>query len=262
MRCRFRCRAYGERYVYDPTHGCFSRLLQGHWQSVQTKRRLLAWSVHAPDEREAQVSDLTSPFQAPQRPAAQSAPSAKERPRWTAPDPDELARTITYLQAMSDQRYSDEMARVVISPEREDPDGTLIAAFRSAELVNRSVVAADFLVARTNTVMRELSPEDASNKAKQAGRAAFRDKIGRERSILRNILNGLKAQRGILDNAPNPRRRAQERLAQLNLKGDVPQGTFNRLLEEEKQKVVDRKRAAKAEAKQRAREAKAAARRS
>lgn len=190
--------------------------------------------------------------------ATPSRPATK-RPTAT---PEEIAEAIAFLDALPAREFDQALADSIMSPPTEDdvyghdsPDPisqpAAEAAFRDPKLLARSVVAASNLLNETRSVLRNRAGADASNKDLRRRTDAFINQVNREREVLRQIAAGLKAQRGILDNSPNPRARAAERLISLNMQGDVPKGTFRALLEEEKQKVKDaedaRKRARKAE---------------
>jgi hypothetical protein len=165
-------------------------------------------------------------------------------------DPEVLQRTIQMLAAESDDRFSEALADCIMDPVQEE-----VEAFRSPELIVRSVAAARYLIDHVNTIMRTRSGPDASSKDLRRRTEAFRNKVGRERRLLEEIQRSLELQRGIIRNAPNPRARAMKRLWQLNLAGDVPMGTAARLLEEEQEKVVIAKREARRAAKEAARAA-------
>lgn len=118
-----------------------------------------------------------------------------------------------------------------------DPDPTETAAFRSDELAFKSLAAARYLIDNANTVMRRRR----RGSQEQRGTERFMQTVGRERRILENITNGIRAKNGMLPNTPNPRQRALRRLASENLAGDVPKGRFRDLIEEEIQVDKDRK---------------------
>lgn len=79
-------------------------------------------------------------------------------------------------------------------------------------------------------------------------------KVGHERRLLELRVNGIRAEKGLLPNAPNPRQRALRRLASENLAADVPKGRFRQLVEEEQEVDRERKRAAKKQRQQERRE--------
>lgn len=180
-------------------------------------------------------------------------------------DPAEVERTIKILAAEPDDRYASSLADCVMDADKKDPELREIvaieqAAFRSPELVARSVIAARYLIDHVNTVIRTRTGPEASSNEVRRRTEAFRNKVGRERRLLEEIQRSLELQKGIIRNAPNPRARAMKRLWQLNLAGDVPQGTANRLLAEEEAKVVEAKREARRQAKEAARAARSEAR--
>lgn len=166
---------------------------------------------------------------------------------------DGVADLIAMFAAESDDRFAQALADCIMDPVADE-----VAAFRSPELVARSAVAAKYLIDHVNTVMRTRAGADASNKDLRRRTEVFRNKVGRERAILATIINEAEARKGIIRNAYNPRRRAEKRLYQLALQGDVPAGTAQRLLAEEQERAVEIKREARREAKERARQARAA----
>lgn len=185
--------------------------------------------------------------------------SETPKPPRIEPSQELIDQVVARLQAVLDERafanlLADSIKRKVDSEER----AALQAAFRDPRLINRSVAAADYLTSSTNAQMRAIERElgDGSDRSLRERTAAFQNMVGQERQLLRRVLSGLKAQRGFPDNAPNPRRRAMNRLVTENMRGDVPKGRFRELLEEEEERDREAKRAAK----QRALEAKRAAR--
>ena len=161
-------------------------------------------------------------------------------------------------ELVDEQKYAQSLAASITKPIETEYDAAVQAAFRDPRLINRSVIAADFLMARANNDIKRREGEGA--KALQHRTIYYKDRVGRERNILKSILRGEKAKRGILDVAPNPRARAMERLVSINMRADIPKGLFAQLVAEEEEKVRAAKRKAKQEAKERAKAAKAAAR--
>ena len=167
----------------------------------------------------------------------------------------EYVETLSNL--VDEEKFAQKLADTVMTPVEDEHDAAIIAAFRDPRLINRSVAAANYLVTRANNDMRRRVGPDASNKDLARRTAAYLAMVGRERQILKDILKGLKATRGILDASPNPRERTKERVYQSLLAGKVITPTRAReILEEEEEKVRAEKRAAK----KRAAEAKKAAR--
>jgi hypothetical protein len=191
---------------------------------------------------------LADSIMSPQAPTAERL-AATERPdllAWAARvhapvrpgDSDDVIRT-AIVQA---HKVIDEMA----AEER--------AAFRSPELAVRAQAAAKFLIDNVNTDIRRSAGE--SNKAWEGRAARYRNRVGYEHRILNEVVAGLYAQQGRLDNRPNPRRRAQERLWSLVLAGQpVGKDTLRELLADEEHKIEVRK----AEEKERRRQMKRAA---
>ncbi|MGL5816640.1 MAG: hypothetical protein ACRCYR_03685 [Phycicoccus sp.] len=168
-------------------------------------------------------------------------------------DQAEVERQIVLLAALSDDRFADALADNIMDPV---PDET--AAFRSAELVKRSEAACSFLIQGAAARVSDLykgADADARNKRRRVEH--FKNKMAYERAILRTIITESDARNGLLRNRQNPRARAMKRLAQLNLAGDVPRGTYRRLLDEETEKDAERRRQQKREARVLAKEKRA-----
>lgn len=127
-------------------------------------------------------------------------------------DPVLLDRTITQLQALTDQAYAQSLADCVVDPEPVEH-----AAYRSDELAERSLAAAVFLVNTTNSLMKNGPSRD--DPAWVHRTQHFLNRIGMERRLLGTIVDGMYARQGRVKNAPNPRRRAQERLWNLVMSG-------------------------------------------
>jgi hypothetical protein len=164
------------------------------------------------------------------------------------------------LELVDEHKYAQALADTVMTPVKTNLDAAKVMAFRDPRLINRSVVAANFLIARVNSDMKHRVGEDASNAELARRTEAYRAMIGRERQILKAILAGLKAQRGILDSSPNPRARTKERVYQLLLAGKtVTPDRARQILDEEEEKVRTARRRAKQAAKDAAREARAQA---
>lgn len=167
------------------------------------------------------------------------------------PSSDEVADLIRQFSALTEDRFAEALADCVMDPIHEE-----VQAFRSPELVARSLAAARYNIDHVNTVMSTREGPAASNTRLRRATLAFRNKMGRERRILESIVAEAELRKGIIRNAPNPRARAMKRLWQLNLMGDVPAGTAAQLLEEEIEKAAEAKRAARRAQKDAARAAK------
>lgn len=163
-----------------------------------------------------------------------------ERPAATAPTPDEIAARIAELvalEASDPTTFAEDLADNIMEPLELDT-----RAFRSDELAFKSLAAAKYLIDRAN----EQARRHRANSAKQRATIAFRQKVAREGRILENVVNGIKARNGILPAAPNPRRRAKERLWSEAMKGDaIPAGRWREILDEEIEKDRERKKQAK-----------------
>lgn len=159
-------------------------------------------------------------------------------------DPALVADTIAYLTGQSDDRFGQALADNIMEPDEVETE-----AFRSPELVGRSLIAARSLLDHVNTVMRTREGPEASNKDLRRRTEIFRNKVGRERRILESIVAEAGMRRGIIRNAPNPQARALRRLKQLHL------AEFQELKREEEARIAEERREARRQAKQAAREA-------
>lgn len=107
--------------------------------------------------------------------------------------------------------FADRLATNVL-----DPDPVETEAFFSKDLAYKSLVAARYLIQHANSykVRRRRGSQ------KQLATEVFVQKVGRERSLLQNAVNGYLALDGRLPAQPNPRRRAEKRLWNLALRGE------------------------------------------
>ena len=170
------------------------------------------------------------------------------RPEPPVVDPAEVQRLVvqlTALEAQNPRAFAESLADNIMEP---DPAETL--AFRSEELVAKSLVAARYLIDNTNSVMASRRRGTDLHKRTEL----FRNAVGRERRLLQSILDGMRARDGVLPTAPNPRGRAMRRLVNENLVGDVPKGRFRELVIEETENDKAKRAAAK-EARKKARKA-------
>lgn len=171
-----------------------------------------------------------------------------------AVDPAELEQMIHQLEVLSDTAYAESLADCVM-----DPDPVEQAAFRSDPLAERSLAAAIFLIENVNAQIRRNEGESAAGWKHRAEH--FRSRVGMERRLLGTVVDGIYARQGRIKNAPNPRRRAQERLVNLVLKGEtVDVDTWRGLLEDERLREIERKRLDKERRKRLAKERKQAGR--
>lgn len=154
-------------------------------------------------------------------------------------------RELVDLEKRDRNAFAEALADNIMEPDPVETD-----AFRSDDLAFQSLAAARYLIDNANTVLRRRR----RGSKEQRGTERFMQAVGRERRILENIVNGMRARKGMLPNAPNPRQRALRRLATENLQGDVPKGRFRDLVIEEQQIDKDRKREQK-KARQEARRA-------
>lgn len=166
-------------------------------------------------------------------------------------DPTELRRLIDQfvaLEASDSKAFAEALADNIMEP---DPAET--AALRSEELAMKSLVAARFLIDNTNVVLRTKQRGTDEHRRTEH----FINSVGRERRLLESIVQGLRAQHGILPTAPNPRGRAMRRLVNENMRGDVAKGRFRELVIEETEVDRQRKVREKEERKRARREARA-----
>ncbi|HET7386189.1 MAG TPA: hypothetical protein VFJ19_05930 [Nocardioidaceae bacterium] len=145
-------------------------------------------------------------------------------------------RDLEALEASDPTGFSEALADNIMEP---DPVET--EAFRSDQLVFKSLAAVRYLQENAQSVLKRRR-RGSQQKRRTEG---FIQKVGYERRILENVRNGVRARKGLLPNAPNPRQRALRRLASENLAGATPQGRFRVLVIEEQDKDKERKRQAK-----------------
>jgi hypothetical protein len=141
-------------------------------------------------------------------------------------------RELVELEKRDRNAFAEALADNIMEPDPIETD-----AFRSDELAFQSLAAARYLIDNANSVMNRRR----RGSREQRGTERFLQMVGRERRILENVVNGIRARKGMLPNAPNPRQRALRRLATENLAGDVPRGRFRDLVIEEQQVDKDRK---------------------
>lgn len=155
---------------------------------------------------------------------------------------------IAQLEGLADDPFREAVAKIVM-----DPQPAHLEALRSPGLVARTEAACEFLIRTNASRVRHVLAGDAAAQKRHAV-SYFINKVAYERSICQRILAEADARKGIIKNRSNPRARALKRLAQLNLKGDVPQGMYRQLLEEEREADVERRRQERRAAKERAKE--------
>lgn len=162
------------------------------------------------------------------------------------PTPAQVADRIRSLKALEESdptAFAEALADNIVEPEAVDTQ-----AFRSNDLAFQALAAADYLVQRSTEQVARFRRDSV----RQRGVMQFRAKVARERRLLENITTGIKATQGILPAAPNPRRRAKERLWSEAMKGGpIPAGRWRRLLDEEIQRDKDKKADAKRARRQR-----------
>lgn len=79
-----------------------------------------------------------------------------------------------------------------------------------------------------------------SAKAKKIRTEHFLATVRAEERVLQLIVNGLNAEQGRIPYSPNPVRRAEQRVAQMARSRDVPFGTLQKFIEEERAKDKNR----------------------
>jgi len=165
-------------------------------------------------------------------------------------DPAAIELVVRYLDQLDEDAYSEALADNIMDPPEGAPYDEETQAFRTAALIDRTYAAAVYLLDHVNVI---LGHAERDERYKAVRRKAFRAKVERELRILRPIKDAEDARRHVEARRPNPRRRAERRLVQLNLKGDVPKGMFNQLLAEEEEKEREARREQKRLARERRR---------
>lgn len=135
---------------------------------------------------------------------------------------------LAFESANGPRAFAEEVADILLAP---DPDPVEIAALRSEEVAFLAWNATKYLLEHSGAVLR--TRRRGSQEANATKR--FQVEIRREERLLEAIVNGIRARRGQLPAQRNPKRRAERRLVQENLKGDVPKGRFIELLREEQE---------------------------
>jgi hypothetical protein len=171
-----------------------------------------------------------------------------ERVEQPVADPAQVAETtrrFLELHARDATAFAEALADNVM-----EPDLVETAAFRSEELAFYSLAATRYLIENARSVLARRR-RASTEKARTEG---FMQKVGHERRLLELRVNGIRAEKGMLPNAPNPRQRAMRRLASENMAADVPKGRFRQLFDEEVEVDKQRKRDAKKQRQQERRE--------
>lgn len=157
------------------------------------------------------------------------------------PDPEQVAAKVQEFLALETSdptSFAEALADNIMEP---DPVET--AAFRHEDLAFKSLAATKYLIENANSVLKRRR----RGSQQQRRTENFVQKVGLERRLLELRVNGIRAEKGLLPNAPNPRQRAMRRLATENLQGDVPKGRIRELIIEEQEKDRERKKQAKKE---------------
>lgn len=152
-------------------------------------------------------------------------------------DPTEVEAKIREFEALElrdPAEFREALATNIMEP---DPVETL--AFRSETLAWKALASARELIEQAQS----FQARDRKGSRTRRGRDAFIQKVGRERRILQMRVDGFRAEKGILPNTPNPRRRAEKRLWSEAMKGEaIPAGRWREILTEEIEKDKQRKR--------------------
>lgn len=147
------------------------------------------------------------------------------------PDAELVADMIATLSALTEEDYARWLGDNLVEEHAVDT-----AAFRSPELVERTWAALRALLASTQ---KRLNNE--TDRQRKQRTQYFVTRASQERRIVEAIRDGLRAQRGILSAAPNPRARAAREL-QRNHPVE-----YLELVRKHEQAIIDERRARRAE---------------
>lgn len=200
-----RLRRHGERLTYDPARGVLRR---PHCRPTHSDPRCGSY----------------------ERTLALAASSA------------DASAYVKTLQTLTDDKFAETLANALMS---KPQDRALVEAFRSPEMLRRSEGALNFLLREVHAWIKRRTSDDPTISEQRRRTEHYRNVLSRERAHITAILTAEDARKGVIRRAPNARRRAADRLVQLNLAGDVSQGTYQRLLEEEQKYDVELRRKAK-----------------
>jgi hypothetical protein len=179
-------------------------------------------------------------------------------PRLAPPDPALVRDYVDLLQAKSDVELADELShhlrdQVDVARLAEDepypsdlPSREEIraesAAFSSPEVVRRSIRACQYLQSQVRV---QLEADAAKNPRWARNAKLFKNTVQLEQRRLEVVVAGLAAQDGVILASPNPRGRAMEELKESHCDSCgvslAPQ--FLRILREQEEKAVERRRA-------------------
>lgn len=169
------------------------------------------------------------------------------------PDPAQVREAIGRLDGAPDKTFAEIIADTVMAPA---PDPAVQAALRSPVLVAKSLAAVEYHIAQANARLKR--HEGESDKAWRRRQEHFKHRMGVERTILRRVEEGVRAQRGIVPNRPNPRQWALEQLKESEVTVHCDCGathrvplyvTFKRLFEGRKAELKRQRKAARRAAK-------------
>lgn len=106
------------------------------------------------------------------------------------------------------------------------------SAYRTPLLAAKSLRA----VRKVRAIGKDFVPHQTTDTGEELAqrRDRFRREVDLQEQLLELVLIGLKAQQGIVVTPTNARRRAEHRLAQLNMAQDLPRGTISDLVDEER----------------------------
>lgn len=154
----------------------------------------------------------------------------------TVEHPEEVKAFIVEFAAMTEDDFRQALAANTLD---EVPEET--AAFYSDELVERTMLAAEFLIANTNSALHKRA--DEGDKEWMARARFFQNEMGSVRRRAQLIAQGVRARQGRISNAPNARARAARELQRLHAEEYVG------LVRKHQAAIAEEKRKAKAAAK-------------
>lgn len=168
-----------------------------------------------------------------------------------APDPARVRQLVPQLDQL-DQRMFARVVAEVVTGQRDDP--SLEAALRTPALAAKTLDAVKFHIDEANANIRKAEGESKIEARRR--QEHFRHRMGVWRRQLEMVVAGVRAQRGLVPNAPNPRQRAYERLVGTTITAESGERidlypVFRRILEDEKAKVKRRRREQRKAAKRR-----------
>jgi len=121
-----------------------------------------------------------------------------------------------------------------------EEDWAQAAAYRTPLLAAKSLKA----LRKIRAMGKDFAPRQITDSDQDFSlrRDRFRREVDVQEQLVELVLIGLKAQEGIVLTPRNARRRAEHRLAQLNMSRDVPRGTISDLVDEERAAKTSKQR--------------------